>query len=93
MTIFTQWNSVVFKYGGEVNKIIGDSILAIFADSNKCMEAAIEIRLALSAINKVRISENKTPIRIWYGNFIWEVLFANFWIFRRIRPYNRWGYS
>ena len=43
---FHAMNSVVFKYGGEVNKIIGDSILAIFADSNKCMEAAIEIRLA-----------------------------------------------
>ena len=64
---FNVINSIVFKYYGEVNKIIGDAILALFDDPDKCLEAAIEIRKAISHINNKRNKMSKTPIKFGMG--------------------------
>jgi class 3 adenylate cyclase/putative methionine-R-sulfoxide reductase with GAF domain len=59
---------VVMKYGGFIDKYIGDAIMAIFPDSvDRAIEAGSEMLTELERFNSLRISKNQVPIRIGIG--------------------------
>lgn len=55
------------KYQGDIDKFIGDAIMAVFIDANDAVAAAEEILLTLKSLNKQREAQNKEPINIRIG--------------------------
>jgi adenylate cyclase len=75
--------SAVHGAGGDVLKLIGDGILAIFTadDSAAACQAALraeaDLRLRLSALNKRRAAENRPVASIYLGLHIGDVFYGN----------------
>ncbi|MEN9835489.1 MAG: hypothetical protein RL011_1682, partial [Pseudomonadota bacterium] len=66
--------NVIHKNHGVVDKFIGDAIMAVWGapqstgdDTYHAVRAAIDMRLALADLNKVRISRGEEPIMIGIG--------------------------
>jgi class 3 adenylate cyclase len=75
---FTIINQSIFKHHGEVDKIMGDAVMAVFNDPKECLNACIDMRHSLSQENKKRILGGKLPIRFGTGISSGKVLSANF---------------
>jgi len=53
---------------GDIDKFIGDAVMAVFADANDAVRAAISIvSKGLPEMNRIRIENNETPIGIRIG--------------------------
>jgi adenylate cyclase len=75
---------VVFKYGGTLDKYIGDALMAVFGspapleDHAWCaMQTAVEMREKLSEFNDDRIANGELPIGIGMGIHSDEVVSGN----------------
>ncbi len=75
--------SAIRDQGGDVLKLIGDGVLAIFTsdDSSKACAAAIGAVLAaeqgIAALNEKRVAEQLPTTRMYVGLHIGEVFFGN----------------
>jgi adenylate cyclase len=65
---------VIFRYGGTLDKFIGDSIMAVFGtpiahadDPVRAVMAGVEMRRALHALNATRVAAGKEIIEIGVG--------------------------
>ncbi len=73
------------KNGGEVLKMLGDGILAVFPYENgyrkrvglKALIAVRKVFEDLRILNKTRIKETKTPIRHGVGLHLGEIMYGN----------------
>lgn len=75
---FSTINEAVFKNLGEVDKIMGDSIMATFFDPSACLRSCVEMRQGLSARNRLRVNANQEPLKFGTGIAYGEVLSGNF---------------
>lgn len=71
---FTIMVDIIFKYGGVLDKYIGDAIMAVFGapfssgeDADRALMASIEMLRALRVFNEERMKNGKDPIRIGIG--------------------------
>ena len=71
---FTIMVDIIFKYGGVLDKYIGDAIMAVFGapfssgeDADRALMASIEMLRELRVFNEERIKNGKDPIRIGIG--------------------------
>lgn len=83
-TYFEEMVDAVFKYGGTLDKYIGDALMAVFGspaplkDHPWCaMQAAVEMRQRLKAFNEERVANNQMPISIGIGIHSDEVVSGN----------------
>lgn len=63
--LFSFQNSIIQKYGGDIDKFVGDELIAVFQDRDKeqrAVEAAMEIQL-----NSKKILENHEDIAVGIG--------------------------
>ena len=65
-------------HGGKVEKIIGDALMLSFDDPNKCLDAIVATRYALSELNRDRVGQGHRPIRFGTAIASGQVLLANF---------------
>lgn len=83
-TYFEEMVDAVFKYGGTLDKYIGDALMAVFGspaplkDHPWCaMQAAVEMRQRLKAFNEERVANDKMAISIGIGIHSDEVVSGN----------------
>lgn len=75
--------SAVRDHGGDVLKLIGDGVLAIFTDEDSTKACAASIRAAtaagegIAALNQQRAAENLPTTHMYLGLHIGEVFFGN----------------
>ncbi|MGB3241185.1 MAG: adenylate/guanylate cyclase domain-containing protein [Geitlerinemataceae cyanobacterium] len=81
---FEEMVDAVFKYGGTLDKYIGDALMAVFGspapleDHGWCaMQAAISMRQRLELFNEKREQEGKLPIQVGMGIHSDEVVSGN----------------
>ena len=75
---FTTLNESIFKHNGEVDKLIGDAIMATFNNADNSLKAYAEFRANFNLINRSRIKKGLRPIYFGTGISFGEVLSANF---------------
>ena len=75
---FMQINDSVFSNNGEVNKIIGDAVMATFHSAEDCLKSVVDLRVRLCDINRKRITSLKHPIHFGTGIDFGPVLSGNF---------------
>jgi class 3 adenylate cyclase len=49
---FNRMNSTIIKYNGEIDKLMGDCIMALFKNPDDALKSAIEMRYELAKFNK-----------------------------------------
>ncbi|MCX5830639.1 MAG: response regulator [Deltaproteobacteria bacterium] len=73
-TYFDMINEIIIRNRGEIDKLIGDCVMAAFGDPLDAVRAAIEANRALNEYNRKRVEQNlrivKTGIGITYGSVI-----------------------
>ncbi|HEY5037965.1 MAG TPA: adenylate/guanylate cyclase domain-containing protein [bacterium] len=52
---------------GDIDKFIGDSLMAVFSDPNNAVRAALQIRVGLFKLNDLREKKGKKPIEVRMG--------------------------
>ena len=71
---FNRMNNIIHQGNGEIDKLIGDCIMASFIESSDSVKAAYNMRYALQIYNKERIGYGHDPIHtgigICYGNVV-----------------------
>lgn len=77
-TYFEILNDAVFKHHGEVDKIMGDAIMATVPSSADCLQICKEMWEGLSKKNKFRYERSQMPVRFGAGISYGEVLSGNF---------------
>ena len=75
---FEMMNDSVFRHNGEVDKLIGDAVMATFDDAADCLAAIEAFRDLFKGFNENRIVLGKNPIYVGIGISYGEVLSANF---------------
>jgi class 3 adenylate cyclase len=75
---FTTINTPIFAENGEVDKIMGDAVMATFHSPESCIRAAVGIRRGLSQKNRERVRDSLVPIKFGTGIAYGEVLSGNF---------------
>ncbi|MDY6803710.1 MAG: adenylate/guanylate cyclase domain-containing protein [Cyanobacteriota bacterium] len=81
---FEEMVDAVFKYGGTLNKYIGDSLMGMFGfpeplkeDAWCAMQAAVEMRNRLATFNEKQEAKRKMPVSMGIGIHSNEVLSGN----------------
>jgi len=81
---FTEMVSIIMKHGGVVDKYIGDAIMAVFGapvptpdDAANAVRAAIDMRAALTRLNKRLVARGVQPLRTGIGIHTGEVVAGN----------------
>ncbi|MEO0106159.1 MAG: adenylate/guanylate cyclase domain-containing protein [candidate division WOR-3 bacterium] len=82
--VLSMMTDVIFKWEGTIDKFIGDCIMAIFGapiahidDTNRAINAAIDIQKAIEEMNQSLMKDNKGPIRIGIGINTGEAVVGN----------------
>ncbi len=71
---------IIHKNGGDIDKFVGDEIVAVFAGENmadKAVKAAMEIQLKIAEINRNRITIGRTVSEFGIGINTGEVIFGS----------------
>jgi adenylate cyclase len=81
---FQEMVEIIFRFGGTLNKFIGDAIMAIYgaplpmADApEKAVRACLQMRETLALLNVRRLAEGKDPLRIGMALHRGEVVVGN----------------
>ncbi|MDO8786096.1 MAG: GAF domain-containing protein, partial [Syntrophales bacterium] len=81
---FTVMGEIVFKYGGIVDKYLGDGFLAIFgapisraSDPDNAISAALEMKQNLAAINEYLSGEMEIPLTVGISIHTGEAVVGN----------------
>lgn len=76
--IFGMCDVITREHHGDIDKFIGDAIMAVFLDANDAVQAALKIvQEVLPAFNAVRAKENEPPVLVRIGINSGEVLQAD----------------
>lgn len=83
-TYFNDMINIVFKYGGSLDKILGDSIMALFGttgtsgnEEEMAVRTAIDMNKQLKDFNVIRKMTNLPEIKIGIGIHSGEVILGN----------------
>ncbi len=71
-------NNAVFENFGEVDKLIGDAVMAIFTNPVNCLHAYYQMRTQLSQINRERYAQGLPMYKYGTGIAFGKMLSANF---------------
>lgn len=89
--LFTDFMDFVFGYGGSVNKLLGDGILATFGcpeespdDAANCVRCALDIRRAVQTLNELEPDFLPGPIQVGMGIATGKVFAGNVGSVRRM---------
>jgi adenylate cyclase len=73
-TFFSAMADVVFRYEGNLDKFIGDCVMAVWGpplshpdDAARALRAALEMQDAVGAMNRARVASGKMPIEVGIG--------------------------
>ena len=66
-TYFCEVIDSTFDGDGEINKLIGDAVLCVFEDPVACLNATVDMRKRLNAINSARIKTGHKLMRFGTG--------------------------
>jgi len=66
---------IIYKHNGDIDKFIGDSVMAIFEEADDAVAACVEIQRALCDLNEMQKPADRLQIRI--GVNTGEVVFGN----------------
>lgn len=55
---------IIYRHGGDIDKFIGDSVMAVFEEPDNAVAASVEIQRALQKINALQKPEGRVLIRI-----------------------------
>ncbi|MBL6991614.1 MAG: response regulator [Bacteriovoracaceae bacterium] len=64
---FSQMGPIIRKYGGFIDKYIGDAVMALFEGPDDAIHAGIEMQYALLDYNRARKERNRSAIKIGIG--------------------------
>jgi adenylate cyclase len=71
---FTAMADVVFRHGGNLDKFIGDCVMAVWGpprpnpdDPARALRAGLEMQIEVEALNEKRRAEGKRPIEVGIG--------------------------
>jgi class 3 adenylate cyclase len=64
---FNRANYSVQRWGGEVDKLMGDCVMATFPSSMSAVKAAVDLKLAVQELNKKRIAKGLKKIENGIG--------------------------
>ncbi|MDQ7790666.1 MAG: adenylate/guanylate cyclase domain-containing protein [Clostridia bacterium] len=59
--------TVINKFHGDIDKFIGDAVLAVFVDANDAVAASEKVLSVISQLNEVKMMEGRNPITIRIG--------------------------
>ena len=71
-------NNAVFENFGEVDKLIGDAVMAIFTNPVNCLHAYYQMRTQLSQVNRERYAHGLPMYKYGTGIAFGKMLSANF---------------
>jgi len=81
---FTKMVDIIFKYGGMIDKFVGDEIMAIFGapithqnDASRAIQTAIEMQKGTEKLKPQGISDNHQKLSIGIGINSGEVIAGN----------------
>ncbi len=75
---FTMMTKPILDHGGEVDKIMGDCVMAVFPDGRQAVLAALDMRRELEKFNAGFIGSDQPLIRNGFGIAKGEVVLGNF---------------
>ncbi len=81
---FSLMTGPIIANGGEVDKIIGDCVMALFPDGRKAVRAATEMRIQLQDFNREMFAQGKMKIRNGIGIAKGKVMVGNFGSFEKL---------
>jgi class 3 adenylate cyclase len=81
---FSMMTHPIVQNGGEVDKIIGDSVMGVFPSGDCAVKAAIDMRLQLQKFNQGMFSAGTPKIRNGIGIAKGEVMQGNFGSFEKM---------
>jgi len=70
-------SNIIKNYGGDIDKFVGDEIVAVFESENMCRDAisaAIEAQKKIGEMNRKRMERNLEPVKIGIGINTGEVV-------------------
>lgn len=76
-TFFSRMNKVIQEHGGEIDKLIGDCIMASFASREGALHCSIAMRRTLQAYNVERLGYGLQPIHAGIGVSFGSVIIGN----------------
>ncbi|MBU0929092.1 MAG: adenylate/guanylate cyclase domain-containing protein [Spirochaetes bacterium] len=76
-SFFSRMNQVIQEHGGEIDKLIGDCIMASFAGRENALRCSVDMRKALQAYNAERVGYGLSPIRVGIGVSFGSVIIGN----------------
>jgi class 3 adenylate cyclase/CheY-like chemotaxis protein len=68
--------TVIYQYGGEVDKFLGDGMLAFFGNAQDSLNAAYQFQLDLAVFNEYQRVNNRTPMPTRIGLATGKVILA-----------------
>lgn len=74
---YTQVNEVITRNNGEIDKLIGDAVMASFNESEDSLISGLEMKKTISEYNRKLISLNKPTINIGLGITYGNVILGN----------------
>jgi class 3 adenylate cyclase len=75
---FSTINSSIYQHFGEIDKIMGDAVMATFPSAHNCLAACSRLRRNVSESNRARVDLGKPLIKFGTGLSYGEVLSGNF---------------
>jgi adenylate cyclase len=82
--VLTSMTDVIFYHEGTIDKFLGDGLMAVFGaplshpdDTNRAVQAAIDIQRAVKRMNTEREKSNREPIQVGIGIHTGEVVVGN----------------
>lgn len=82
--VLTSMTDVIFAHEGTIDKFLGDGLMAIFGapishpdDTDRAVQAAIDIQRSIESMNCERVKHNKEPIHVGIGVHTGEVVVGN----------------
>lgn len=71
---FTSMANVVFRHEGNLDKFIGDCVMAVWGppsphpdDAARALRAALEMQAEVNEMNRLRVSDGRQPIQVGIG--------------------------
>jgi len=82
--VLTSMTDVIFAHEGTIDKFLGDGLMAIFGapithsdDTDRAVQAAIDIQRSIESMNCERSKHDKEPIHVGIGIHAGEVVVGN----------------
>ncbi len=76
-SFFTRMNIVIQTFNGEIDKLIGDCIMASFEDINNALNCSIEMKNSMQKYNRDRAAYGLMPIQTGIGISYGPVIIGN----------------